>query len=121
MKDPKANSTIAQANELFEYAEQELSRPAEDVVGYLVCHNAYKSIDKYLSAFLMENGHHLNASTSIENMLNECRLIDPRFKELNLDVLYKTKVKEDVYMDMTTVRHYMSMASQTRKLISNSN
>lgn len=117
MNDKKAQIMFNQANELFGLAKEELARPEEDVVCYLVCHNVFKAIEKYLSAFITLQGKEINASYSIEHLLRECRLIEPKFHELNLDALYKKDLNEDVYMDMSTVNHYMALAEQTRSLV----
>lgn len=117
MNDPKAQTTLNQADELFDCAKEELARPEEDVVGYLVCHNAFKSVERYLTAYLMEHGRAIYSSMSIEEMMAECRAIDIKFNDLNLDALFKTKLNEDVYMDMSTVNHFITLAEQTRWLV----
>jgi HEPN domain-containing protein len=117
MNEPKANNTIEQANELLEAAREELSRPEEDVVSYMVCRNAFKAIEKYLTAFLMGKGFDIHGSSSMEKMIAKCQEIDQRFNDLNLDILYQTTLKEDVWMDMDTVKRYIDLAEKTKTLV----
>lgn len=117
MNDRKAISLINQADKLFHTAKEELARPEEDVVIYMVCHNAYISVHKYLVGYLLKHGLEVPASMSLESMLNHCRQIDARFNYLNLDKLYHTEGKEDVWMDIQAVDHFISLAAQTRELV----
>jgi HEPN domain-containing protein len=119
MLDQKLNTTLDQAEVLFHLAEEEFSRPEEDVVAYMVCRNAYKAVNKYLTGFLLDHGLDIHASMSLEVLLNKCQELDNRFENLNLDTLYNTNVHEqdDVYMDMDTVKEFIDLAIDVRKLV----
>ncbi len=117
MNDLNAITTINQADELFYNAQNELARPEEDVVGYMVCHNAYMSIRKYLTAFLNENGKEVSSSMAMEEILDLCESIDKKFKDLDLETLFNTTLKEDVYMDMSIVNQFINMAKATKDLV----
>ncbi len=117
MFDQKAQNTLSQANQLYQTAQEELSRPEEDVVAYSVCRNAFKSINKYLSGFLLKHGMDIHASMSLDILLNRCREIDPKFNSLNLDPLYSSSEPEDVWMDMDAVKEFIALATQTRKMV----
>jgi len=119
MFEEKAQTAIVQADELFNIAQEELARPEEDVVPYSVCRNAFKSVNKYLSGYLLRHGYDIHASMSLEVLLNRCREIDPKFSDLNLDPLYSSSEPEDVWMDMETVKEFIDLASQTRKMVEN--
>lgn len=117
MHDKKAQTTLEQADQLFHTAQEELSRPEEDVVPYMVCRNAFKSVNKYLTGFLLKHGMEIHASMSLELLLDRCREIDPKFERLNLAPLYSTSVQEDVWMDMETVKEFIGLATQTREIV----
>ena len=117
MHNQKVKITMDQADELFLTAQEELSRPEEDVVPYMVCRNAFKSVNKYLTGFLLKYGMEIHASMSLDVLLNRCREIDPRFNSLNLDPLYSTSEQEDVWMDMDTVKEFIGLATQTREMV----
>jgi hypothetical protein len=117
MFDQKAQNALIQADQLYQTAQEELSRPEEDVVAYSVCRNAFKSVNKYLSGFLLKHGMDIHASMSLDILLNRCREIDPKFNSLNLDPLYSSSEPEDVWMDMDAVKEFIALATQTRKMV----
>ena len=117
MYQEKAQTAIIQAEEMYRNAQEELARPEEDVVPYSVCRNAFKSVNKYLSGYLMKHGVDIHASMSLDVLLNNCREIDPKFNSLNLDPLYSSSEPEDVWMDMDTVKEFIELASKTREMV----
>ncbi|MFC4870933.1 hypothetical protein [Negadavirga shengliensis] len=117
MKDIKPQKTLDEAEELFDLAKEELCRPEEDVVHYMVCSNSYKAISKYLAGFLMKNILKNQTSLSIEDLLRQCREVDPEFKKLDLAPLTHQKNPEDVWMNMDTAREFMMLAEKTRALV----
>ena len=120
MFDQKINSTMSQADELFHAANEELCRPEEDVVPYMVCSNAYKSVSKYLTGYLMQNGIEIHNSMPLERLLNLCKDVNPKFDELDLDPLVHTPNPEDIWVDMETVNKFIELATQTRNLVATS-
>ena len=117
MDDLKTKTTYDQADELYQNAQEEYSRPEEDVVPYSVCRGAYKAVNKYLTGYLMKNGMDVHASMSLETLLSHCKEINNEFHNLNLDLMYNTEDQENVFMDVKTVRRYLSLADQTRQLV----
>lgn len=110
--DPKP--ILAEADVLLSTAKEELCRPDEDVVQYMVCKHAYKAIEKYMAGFLVKNGVRIHNSLSIPDLLNQCRTIDPKFKQLNLDPLTRAGDPEDLWMNMKTAKEFIHLAEQTR-------
>ena len=108
---------IDQANKLFEIAQQELYKPEEDVVHYMVCRNAFKSVNKFLTGFLLDQGVEIHASISLDSLLNQCRKVDATFNDLNLDDMYNSNTNENVWMDMKTAKSFISLAEQTQKIV----
>ena len=117
MYEQKAQTAIIQADELFKIAQEELARPEEDVVSYSVCRNAFKSVNKYLSGYLLRHGIDIHASMSLDVLLNRCQEIDAKFSDLNLDPLFSSSLSEDVWMDMETVKEFIDLASKTQKMV----
>jgi len=117
--DQIIKTTIKQADQHLFDAEEELCRPEEDVVPYMACRGAYKAVNHYLVGYLLKHGMEINASMSLDFLLDTCRAIEPQFAELNLDPLYNTNIHEhdDVFMDMDTVKEFMGIASQTKILV----
>jgi HEPN domain-containing protein len=117
MYGQKAQMAIVQAEEMFKHAHEELARPEEDVVPYSVCRNAFKSVNNYLSGYLLKHGIDIHASMSLDDLLNRCREIDSKFNDLNLDSFYNSSEPEDVWMDMETVKEFIDLASKTRQMV----
>ncbi len=117
MFDQKVKNTVDQADELFNAAKEELCRPEEDVVPYLVCRNAYKSVDKYLTAYLMHHGIEIHNSMTIDKLQNMCAEVNPKFADLDLQAMLHTDDPEDIWVNMETVRKFIDLATQTRQLV----
>lgn len=109
--------TLEQAELNFQDAMEEYSRPAEDVVPFMVCDSAYKAVINYFKAFIEMKEGALHYSDSPRILLSECRILDPRFNELNIDLFDFRDKNDDVFMDMTIVRRYINIMSFTRRLV----
>jgi len=120
MNDQKIETMFEQADRLFNSAQEELCRPEEDVVPYLICRNAFLAVNKYLIGYLLKYEIDHNATMSLEVLLEQCRTTDPKFYNLNLDPLYKTNLhdEDDVFMDMDTVHEFIDLAKQTKNMVS---
>ena len=73
-----------QAEQLLELAKNELNRPAEDVVPYMVCRSARNSIAHYLMGFLMEKNETFYEEDTVEVLLKKCQNISNKFKNFDL-------------------------------------
>jgi hypothetical protein len=107
---------IEQGEEHYHNAQEELFKPAEDVVHYMVCRSAYKASHKFLTGFLMQNGIQINSKLTLEELLKMCREINPAFKSLKLDPFFHATEEEDVWMDLATAQEFLRLATETRKL-----
>jgi HEPN domain-containing protein len=65
-------------------ANQELFKPEEDVVTYLVCKKAQHAIENYLKGYLLKNGIDYSGFDSIESMYQECVRLNEEFKKVDL-------------------------------------
>ena len=116
MSDQLIKETTQRAEEYFSCAQEELFKPEEDVVNYMVCKCAYRAAYNYLTVYLLNNKVEVHATESLENIVEECKKINPVFNELHLDLLYHP-LDEDVWMDLETARKFMDLAEQTKELI----
>lgn len=80
----KANLLFDDAAKMLNEANQELFRPEEDVVSFLVCKNAQTAIEKYLKAYLYKNGVEAEEYASIKELYMACKKINPKFEEVDL-------------------------------------
>ncbi len=113
--DPQ--SILSEADVLLLKAKEELCRPDEDVVHYMVCKHAYKAIEKYLAGFLLKNGVRIHNSTSISDLLGQCRTIDPDFRKLDLNLLTRAGDPQDLWMNKNTANEFIHLAEVTKNHI----
>lgn len=82
--DKKNEIQFNQGKKRLEAANQELYKPKEDVVTYLVCKNSQNAIESYLRGYLNHKGITLTENESLEKLLSRCKLIDPTFNKIDL-------------------------------------
>ena len=82
--EDKANSLYETAIQKLKEANDELCRPAEDVVSFMVCQNSHIAIDNYLKGFLLENSIETDASTSVDKLYEQCKAVNRNFEKVNL-------------------------------------
>jgi HEPN domain-containing protein len=80
----KAIKHFVNAQNKLKEAKQELFRPEEDIVSYLVCKNSQHAIEDYLKGYLVKNGVQTENLTTIENLFDQCVSINPNFKKVDL-------------------------------------
>jgi hypothetical protein len=100
--ETKAKQLFKDALEKLNEANQELHRPEEDVVSYLVCKNSQFVIETYLKGFLLKNGVNPNDYTTIDSLYKQCIIINKDFEKVDLSTFncksqnMSTKYCEDV-------------------------
>ncbi|WP_258104370.1 hypothetical protein [Marinoscillum sp. MHG1-6] len=117
MKLELTRPTLEKAEMHFQEAMKEFSRPKEDVVPFMVCESAYNAVLNYFKAFIEDKEGIVDDSDSPAVLLAECRLLDPRFNELNVDLFDLKDKNDDVLMDMKTMHRYMSIMNTARSLV----
>lgn len=80
----KANKLFKVAMEKLNVANEELFRPKEDVVSYLVCKNSQFAIENYLRGYLYTNGVDAKKFDTIESLYQQCKLINNKFENVDL-------------------------------------
>ena len=82
--DEKHKTQLEDGKKRLIAANQELYKPKEDVVTYLVCKNSQNAIESYLRGYLGHKGIALLENESLEKLLNRCKQIDPKFNKIDL-------------------------------------
>ena len=83
MKD-KANELFDDAIEKLNEANEELFKPKEDVVSYMVCKNAQFAVENFLKGYLMKNGVDPDEYKTVDSLYKQCEKINPKFKRVDL-------------------------------------
>lgn len=65
-------------------ANEELFRPKEDVVSFLVCKNAQHAIENYLRGYLYEHDVDASVYITIDSLYKQCIKINRRFNDIDL-------------------------------------
>lgn len=80
----KAKVYFDSAQEKLKVAKQELFRPEEDMVTYLVCKNSQYAIENYLKGYLLKNGVDIEDCNTIDSLYNQCLIINKNFEKVDL-------------------------------------
>ncbi len=80
----KDNKFFDHAIEKLDEANQELYRPEEDMVSFLVCKNSQYAIENYLKGYLLQQGVEPGNYKTIDVLFEECKKINKRFEKVNL-------------------------------------
>ncbi len=119
MIDQKIKTTLDQANELFDSANEHLCKPEEDVVTYVVCHTLHKSSAMYLKGFLLQIGIEVDENSNLEALLAKCREVDARFKNLILEPQFNSNVTDEVWMSLDKVNEFVRLTKQAKEMVLN--
>ena len=93
-------------------ANQELNRPEEDVVSWLVCQNAQHAIENYLKGYLLKNNVDPSGFDSIESMYHECLKLNKEFEKVDLNDFTCTYAHDDMAYcnDFNKISHCFELA-----------
>lgn len=80
----KANKLFDDAIEKLNEANEELFRPEEDIVSFVVCKNSQFTVENFLKGFLLKNGIDPNRYKTIDSLYEQCKLINKNFEKVNL-------------------------------------
>jgi len=105
-----------QAEQYLESAQNEMNRPAEDVVPYMVCRSARESISSYLMGFLLKNKVKFDEEDTTEDLLKKCQAVNNKFKDVDLSPLTFTKDYE-YSAEIYEMENCIELANYTKKLV----
>ena len=83
----KTNQHFENAKENLKNANEELFKPEEDVITYLVCKNSQHAIENYLIGYLSSRGFETHKKETIENLLDRCKSLESKFNQVNIDTI----------------------------------
>ena len=111
------NPSIREAQQHLDAAWEEMARPEEDVVVYMVCKHALNSVKCYLNGFLLSAGVLRNNSDPVEHLIDECRKVDIRFQDLDLTPFVILNDPDDVYMNLDVANDFLELCAKTRDMV----
>ena len=66
-------------------ANDELCRPEEDVVAFMVCKNSQMAINNFLKGYLLKNGIETSSDETINELYTKCKSFNENFGKINLE------------------------------------
>lgn len=82
-----AKKLFEKAIENLSEANKELYKPNEDIVSYSVCKHAQYAIENYLRGYLLQKGVNTVDFNTIEELFEQCKIIDKKFEKIDLSEL----------------------------------
>lgn len=115
----RAYILLEEADKMLQSAEEEMMRAEEDVIAHSVCFNSRQAILNYLSFFLFSHGYRPEEPMTMAGLLEQCRAIDSRFKDLSLANIQCRHDKEEKEYCLSTdqVGLCFKVAEQARSFI----
>jgi len=84
MQTHDADLLLQEATKLLQVADKEMARSEEDVISFLICHNARQAIINDMAAYLLKNNIEPTKPVTMQGLLEQCRNEDGRFQEVDL-------------------------------------
>ena len=75
------------AKNKLKIANEELFKPEEDVVSYLVCKNSQFAIEAYLKGYLNHRGFETHDKETLEGLFERCKSLDAKFNKIEIGVI----------------------------------
>lgn len=116
MDTNQIKSKFREAEQFLEAAKSELNRPAEDVVPYMVCRSARKSISYYLKGFLLRNGAAFSEEDTVDVLLEKCQDIDGKFDDYDLSPLIFER-DDEFSAEFDEMMSCIDLAAYTKTLV----
>ena len=85
--DNKATNHFELAKENLKEANEELFKPKEDVVSYLVCKNSQYAIENNLKGFLNLRGFETHENETLQSLLDRCKSLDSKFNQVDIETI----------------------------------
>ncbi len=82
--EQKAQELYQDAVQKLKEANDELCRPEEDVVSFMVCKNSQVAIEHFLKGYLMQNGIEPSIDATIDVLYEQCKGINEHFNRIDL-------------------------------------
>lgn len=82
--ESKAPGLFDEAVKKLQEANEELCRPEEDVVSYLVCKNSQYAMESFMRGYLLKNNIETAGDENINTLFKRCVVLNEKFGEIDL-------------------------------------
>ena len=101
----KATKLFDDAAAKLNQAKEEIFRPQEDLVSFVVCKNSQFAIENFLKGYLMNNNVDPSKYNTLDLLLSKCKKINKKFKSISLSPLQCTS--HDLETKMKHARRFL--------------
>ena len=121
MEITKIQTLIKEADQLINTADYEMNRAEEDVVSHLVCHTSRKALSNYMRAYLLQNKLDTKETTSLEDLLTNCKSFNPAFNDVDLSQVHCRFDNDDkeFCLSVKQVDYCRKVATKVKKIMEN--
>lgn len=114
MNEGIVNSHLQEADRHLPIAQEEMSRPAEDVVAQMVCDHSRQSILHFLTAFLQERGIDVPTKMRMRDQIARCIEEEQGFSKLKIAALIPSDTSNDFWMNEVSAEEHIELAEQVQ-------
>ena len=116
-----SNSLKSAERELLD-AENELSRPREDVVTLSACHSIRQSMRKMMQIYLVARDIPTNENSSLIELLDACKKTSPKFASVDMSMVECNGIDHincdgKYCLSMENVSNCMTTANQVNHIV----
>lgn len=124
MVTAEIKNSLKQTLSELNYVENELNRPVEDVVTLSICLTSRKSINNLMRAFLNSSNINPNKESSLHDLLEECKKVDPQFSAIDMSKIFCTghshsQCEDKHCLSYNNVEECASVAKTVKELVLN--
>ncbi len=119
MKKVKATLHFTEAQTRLNAAQEEMSRSELDVVPYMVCNNARRSVVHNLKGFLVTNGEDVEKDVSVTELIQRCAKYNKKFAEIDLSQMHCANdlINDDYCLGVEKVKACLEIAALNAKIV----
>jgi hypothetical protein len=114
-------SLLEKATAHLDFANEEMNRPAEDLVTFSVCYQTKQGLSDLMHYHLLQNKIEVTGHPTLEELRQKCATFDRRFEMMNFESMrcYPTRLEnEDCFcLGIDRVKECLSIANQVKTLI----
>ncbi|MCB0633729.1 MAG: HEPN domain-containing protein [Saprospiraceae bacterium] len=115
----KVDELLQEADQLLQFAGEEMVRSEEDAITHTVCFHSRQAIINYLTAFLLSEGIQPEEPITMAGLLEECRSLDGRFELVDLNNIHcrLESHSQEYCLSVDQVDECIKIARQLRAIV----
>ncbi|MCR9286211.1 MAG: hypothetical protein NXI23_02355 [Bacteroidetes bacterium] len=122
MQNPNIDFLLTEADQLLNFANEEISRSEEDVAAYMICKNSRIALKNAMTYFLFKNGIKPKEPVTLESLRDQCSFEDGRFQDVDLSSINcrHDEGEEEYCLSVNKVSECLDAAQLVRGIVGDS-